>query len=90
MIARTIRRGGQACSLGSDRLRNAVLKDKPAMIEVSYTISGGQSPKQIIRRYVARSRVWSNVTPVILPGYDDFKSAVSRYDKQPTKAERLL
>jgi CRISPR-associated protein Csb2 len=35
----------------------------------------------VVRRYVRESSVWSTVTPVILPGYDD---------NNPDKTERLL
>ncbi|MGA3115763.1 MAG: type I-U CRISPR-associated protein Csb2 [Syntrophobacteraceae bacterium] len=46
--------------------------------------------KGVIDRYVGKSRTWCSVTPVILPGYDDFKM-IKRHDaEQPTKAERLL
>jgi len=44
----------------------------------------------MIRRYVGESRAWCSVTPVILPGYDDFKALARHDEKQPTKAERLL
>ncbi|MBI2265389.1 MAG: type I-U CRISPR-associated protein Cas5/Cas6 [Armatimonadetes bacterium] len=39
------------------------------------------SSKAMVRRYVAESKSWSTVTPVILPGFDDGKQA---------KAEKLL
>lgn len=44
----------------------------------------------MIRRYVQESRTWHSVTPVILPGHDDFKKVAQQDRNQPTKAERLL
>lgn len=46
--------------------------------------------RRMIERYIAASRTWCTVTPVILPGYDDFKGIAQHDDNQPIKAERLL
>jgi CRISPR-associated protein Csb2 len=44
----------------------------------------------VVARYLGPTREWSSVTPVILPGYDEFKGIRDHRDLQPTKAERLL
>jgi len=44
----------------------------------------------MIERYTAAGKIWSSVTPVILPGYDNFKAIRNPQQNRPTKAERLL
>ncbi len=48
------------------------------------------SSRAMIARYVGEHAVWTTVTPVVLPGYDDFRRVRTRRDARPTKAERLL
>ncbi len=45
---------------------------------------------KVVPQYVGPAKVWASVTPVILPGYDDFKAIADCRDTHPIKAERLL
>jgi CRISPR-associated protein Csb2 len=73
-----------------NRLRNALLKDQHEK-ECGILLTPWRANfKRIIERYIGESRTWYSVTPVILPGYDDFKAIPQHDAKQPTKAERLL
>ena len=74
-----------------DRLRNAMLVDKDGNQRgILLDLWRPSSKGMIDRYYVGPSQAWSSVTPVILPGYDDFKAIKDARDSQPIKAERLL
>lgn len=45
-----------------------------------------QQADSVVARYVDTAHAWASVTPVVLPGHDDFRSDRGR----PAKAERLL
>jgi CRISPR-associated protein Csb2 len=84
--------GGDSSCAGwaQHRLRNAILRDEDGNERGVLLDLWRAGSSEMIRRYVGESRTWCSVTPVILPGYDDFK-APGRHDKeQLTKAERLL
>ncbi len=90
MIAESLGGDGTHARWAQNRLRSALLKDqngKERGVLVDLWRSGSEG---MIRRYVGESSAWCSVTPVILPGYDDFKTITRHDPKQPTKAERLL
>lgn len=72
------------------RLRNVTLIDEGGNERGTLLDLWRSSSDDMIHRYVGESRTWSSVTPVILPGYDDFKAITLHDENQPTKAERLL
>lgn len=70
------------------RLSGAMLIDeqtrRPVAVLEPLSLEGGDKGDFVLRRYIGQPRgcrVWSTVTPVILPGYDDGK---------PAKKERLV
>lgn len=84
--------GGDSSCAGwtQHRLHNATLTDEDGNERGILLELWRAGSTEMVRRYVGESRTWCSVTPVILPGYDDFKS-LRRQDKdQLTKAERLL
>lgn len=84
--------GGDSSCAGwaQHRLRNATLIDEDGNERGILLDLWRSGSSEMIRRYVGESRTWCSVTPVILPGYDDFK-APRRHDReQLTKAERLF
>ncbi len=90
MIAEPFGGDGTHALWAQNRLRNALLKDQDGKDRGILFDPWRSGSEEMIRRYVEESRAWYSVTPVILPGHDDFK-AITRHDaKQTTKAERLL
>jgi len=72
----------------ASRLRGRTLTDSAGQPAAILESSG---PKEsVIRRYLAPSKTWTTVTPVILPGHDEFKPPKAGEDAKITKAERLL
>ncbi len=90
MIAEPFGGDGTHAHWAQNRLRNALLKDEDGNGRGVLSQLWRPASAEMIRRFVGESRTWCTVTPVILPGYDDFKSRGQRGDKQPTKAERLF
>jgi CRISPR-associated protein Csb2 len=91
MIAEPFGGDGTHARWAQNRLRNASLKNQTGKDVGVLLDLWRPSSEEMIRKYVGQSRAWCSVTPVILPGYDDFKSTRRHDDtKQPTKAERLL
>lgn len=72
------------------RLRNQTLLDHDGNERGVLLDVWRPGSRAMIARYVDESRVWTSVTPVILPGYDDFKRNGSAQDERPNKAERLF
>ncbi len=62
--------------LTGQALRDKYRNERGRLIEIS-----GRRSENMVSRYTDEGRVWSTVTPVILPGYDDGKL---------TKAEKLF
>ena len=90
MIAEPIGGDGKHVRWARNRLRNALLKDQNGKDQCVLFDLWRSGSEGMIHRYVGESQTWCSVTPVILPGYDDFRT-IKRHDiKQPTKAERLL
>lgn len=84
--------GGDSSCAGwaQHRLRNATLRDDDGNERGILLDLWRPGSREMIRRYVGESRSWCSVTPVILPGYDDFKAIAKVDSTEPTKAERLL
>src|SRR6266508_69285 len=83
--------GDSSCAAWAQhRLRNAVLKDYDGNERGILLDPSRPGSKAMIQRYVGESRTWLSVTPVILPGFDDFKGVRDAKETRPTKAERLL
>jgi len=79
---------GNHAAWAANRLRGQTLTDKegrPVAI-----VQASEPLEKVIRSYVAESRTWTSVTPVILPGYDDFRALKPNQAGSATKAERLL
>jgi len=90
LIAEPFNGSGRHVRWAQNRLRGKFLKDKYNNdICILHDLWRIDSEK-IVRRYVNESRSWCSVTPVILPGYDDFKTSIPKKSNKPTKAERLL
>lgn len=90
LIAEPIGGDSSCAGWAQHRLRNAILTDEDANERGVLLDPWRPGSSEMIRRYVGESRTWCSVTPVILPGYDDFKGIAQHDDKQPIKAERLL
>lgn len=73
------------------RLHGSELADERiGPVAILQTVSAEDT---VVGRYIGPAngaKVWSSVTPVILPGYDDFKAIKDPLDTRPIKAERLL
>jgi len=85
---------GSHAAWAAQRLRNQPLRDhdgndRGLLLDLWRTASPA-----MVRRYVEPGRSWSSVTPVILPGYDDFDGGAARLARADggrlTKAERLF
>jgi CRISPR-associated protein Csb2 len=72
---------GSHADWAQQRLRNQVLRDQDGNERGVLLDMWRDNSKEMVKRYVAESKRWSSVTPVILPGFDDGKQA---------KAEKLL
>ena len=90
MIAEPFGGDGKHAEWAQRRLRGEVLISQEGKKEGRLLPLWKSTSKNIIRRYVRESRKWHSVTPVILPGYDNFKAIPHHAKQQPTKAERLL
>ncbi|OFW05209.1 MAG: type I-U CRISPR-associated protein Cas5/Cas6 [Acidobacteria bacterium RIFCSPLOWO2_02_FULL_68_18] len=72
------------------RLRGQSLRDKDGHERGVLLDAWRRSSSGMLDRYVAQSTSWATVTPVILPGFDDFRGVRTNKREQPTKAERLF
>jgi CRISPR-associated protein Csb2 len=90
MIAEPLGGDGTHARWAKNRLRNALLKDHNNKDRGVLCDLWRSESKRVVDRYVGKSRAWCSVTPVILPGYDDFKAIPRHNTERPTKAERLL
>jgi CRISPR-associated protein Csb2 len=80
LIAEPLGGDGRQARWAKSRLCSAPLRDDKGNERGVLLRPWRSESKTMARRYVAPSRVWSTVTPVILPGFDDRKR---------TKAEAL-
>ncbi|MEN6437090.1 MAG: type I-U CRISPR-associated protein Csb2 [Syntrophobacter sp.] len=90
MIAEPFGGNGTHASWAQIRLRGALMTDQDNCDRGTLYDLWRTSSAEVIRLYACEGRVWHSVTPVILPGYDDFKTLRQSKDNGPTKAERLL
>jgi CRISPR-associated protein Csb2 len=72
------------------RLRGQVLRDETGNERGILLDPWRPGSPAMIDRYVGEHRIWTSVTPVVLPGYDDFRGISDSRDPRPTKAERLF
>lgn len=83
--------GDSSCAAwAQNRLRNATVIDEDGNERGILLDLWREGSREMIRRYIGESHTWCSVTPVILPGYDDFGSAGQLDKERPTKAERLF
>jgi len=88
MIAEPHGSDGTHAAWAASRLRGQVLTDnagRPATV-----LRTCDAEEKVVRRYMEPSRNWASVTPIILPGYDDFKAIKPDRAAHATKAERLF
>lgn len=81
MIAEPYGGDGAHARWAQQRLRNQVLRDEDGNERGVLLDLWRSSSPTMLDRYLCENRIWSTVTPVILPGFDDGKHA---------KAARLL
>ena len=88
MIAEPHGGDGTHAAWAASRLRGQVLKDNAGYAAAVLRTCDAQ--EKVVRRYMGPSRNWASVTPVVLPGYDDFKAIKPDRAAHATKAERLF
>jgi CRISPR-associated protein Csb2 len=93
LIAEPFGGNGSCTSWAQQRLHGKRLRDKEGDERGVLMQLWRKTSTAMIERYVAESRTWATVTPVILPGFDDAKKlkgipADERH--KSTKAERLF
>jgi CRISPR-associated protein Csb2 len=81
MVAEPFGGDGAHASWAQQPQRNSVLQDEHGDERGVLLDLWRPNSRRLVRRYVRESKVWSSVTPAVLPGLDD--------GKQP-KAERLF
>lgn len=81
LIAEPVGGNGLHTGWAQQRLRNQALRDNARNERGVLLNPWRRTSEAMIRRYVAETRIWSSVTPVILPGFDDGKR---------TKADKLF
>ena len=81
MIAEPLGKDGTRADWAQSRLEGQPLRDKNGNDRGQLLELWGNSSRRMVRRYVDEGRIWSTVTPVVLPGFDDGKR---------TKAVKLL
>jgi len=92
LIAEPFGGDGRRAAWAQQRLLNQPLKDHDGNERGVLMNLWRQTSRSITDRYVREAQEWATVTPVILPGFDDFRG-VSRAEQQArraTKAERLF
>jgi CRISPR-associated protein Csb2 len=83
---------GQHAAWAQRRLLNRPLKDNDGDERGVLMSLWRRTSRGLIERYVGEGREWATVTPVILPGFDDFRG-VSKEEQRAgraTKAEQLF
>lgn len=70
LIAEPFGGDGLYASWAESRLRNGLLKDIHGT-EKAVLLEPRSSSLGVIDRYVRESRIWTSVTPIVLPGFDD-------------------
>jgi CRISPR-associated protein Csb2 len=90
LIAEPIGGNGEHARWIQKRLGFATLRDKDGDERGILSEPRGSGSRKVIGRYVGKGQAWCSVTPVILPGHDDFKAAAKHGERRPMKAERLL
>ena len=81
MIAEPLGEDGTRAEWARSRLEGQALRDKSGNERGQLLELWRNSSRRMVRRYVGEGRIWSTVTPVTLPGFDDGKQ---------TKAIKLL
>jgi len=81
LIAEPYGGDGSRARWAERRLRNQILRDREGKDRVPLLDLWRKSSQSVVHRYVGKSRIWSTVTPAILPGFDDGKHS---------KAEKLF
>lgn len=81
MIAEPLGGGGSRASWAQTRLEGQVLLDRDGNERGQLLELWRGSSQKMVSRYVGEGRIWSTVTPVVLPGHDDGKR---------TKATKLV
>jgi CRISPR-associated protein Csb2 len=71
LVAEPFGGDGSHAKWAQSRLRNALLKDIHGRDRAVLLEPWRPSSRGVIDRYVRESRVWTSVTPVVLPGFDD-------------------
>lgn len=92
LIAEPFGGDGRHAAWAQRRLLNQVLWDKNENERGVLMNLWRSTSRRVIRRYVDEATTWASVTPVILPGFDDFRG-VSKEDQKTgraTKTERLF
>jgi len=92
LIAEPFGGDGRRAAWAQRRLLNQPLRDHDGNERGVLMNSWRRTSRSIIDRYVGEAREWTTVTPVILPGFDDFRG-VSKEEQQAgraTKAEQLF
>lgn len=93
LIAEPFDGEGTHARWAQQRLRNQVLRDCDGNERGVLLDLWRRGSKGMLDLYVAKSRRWSTVTPVILPGFDDngwVRGIPARNQSKPTKPERLF
>ncbi|HWP39774.1 MAG TPA: type I-U CRISPR-associated protein Csb2 [Tepidisphaeraceae bacterium] len=93
LIAEPFGGDGRRAAWAQQRLLNQAIRDHDGNERGALMNLWRKTSRRIIDRYYAcKARNWATVTPVILPGFDDFRG-VSKQDQQAgraTKAEQLF
>lgn len=92
LIAEPFGGDGRRAAWAQRRLRNQALVDERGNERGVLRDLWRSSSRNIVDLYVGEATTWASVTPVILPGFDDFRG-VSRAEQQAgraTKTEQLF
>jgi len=92
LIAEPFGGDGRHAAWAQQRLVNQALLDTEGNERGVLMSLWRRTSRSIIKRYVGEGREWATVTPVILPGFDDFRG-VSKEEQRAgraTKAEQLF
>jgi CRISPR-associated protein Csb2 len=81
LIAEPFGGNGSQAHWAQNRLRNATIRDESGEERGILMDLWRSTSRRLLERYVDPARVWTTVTPVILPGFDDGKHS---------KAEKLF
>lgn len=73
MIAEPLGTDGTRADWAQSRLEGQTLRDKSGNERGQLLEVWKNSSRRMVDRYVGEGRIWSTVTPVVLPGFDDGK-----------------